>query len=143
MLFDRMIRDLFSSWSETFEESVGTSGDSVYIHGTGNMLTDVDRSDLAHMQELFRLFEEKERLVGILNECLPPDSEAQDGVQIMIGAEFGAPVMRGFTVITSPYLQKEGGAGFVGIIGPTRMHYRKGISVVGYLADVFSRRMGA
>jgi len=143
MLYDRMMRELIESWSESLGDSAATAGDSVYIHGTGNILSQVDVSELAQMQELFRLFEEKGRLVKILNECLPPDSDPQDRVQIVIGSELGTPVMRGLTVITSPYLQKEGGAGFVGIIGPVRMQYRKGIAVVGYLADVFSRRMGA
>jgi heat-inducible transcriptional repressor len=140
MMYDRMMQDIIRSWSESLEDAVEPSGDSVYIHGTGNMLSQVDPSEVAEMQELFRLFEEKGRLVKILNECLPGSEE---GVQIMIGSELGAPMMRGFTLITSPYLQTESGAGFVGIIGPNRMQYRRGISVVGYLADVFSRRMGS
>ena len=138
-----MMRDLIECWSDSFGDVIDPSRDSVYIHGTGNILGNVDVSELAQMQELFRLFEEKGRLIEILNGYLPDESEHHDGVQIMIGSECDSPVMRGFTVISSPYIQTEGGAGFVGIIGPTRMQYRKGISVVGYLADVFSRRMGA
>lgn len=140
MLYDRLMRDLLSSWSASLEDDAPPATDSVYIHGTGHILADLDHSDLARMQELFFLFEEKNRLVQILNQCVPPGHG--DQVQIMIGEELGMPVMRGFTVITSPYVQAEGGIGFLGIIGPTRMQYRKGISVVGYLADVFSRRMG-
>ena len=143
MLYDRMMQDLLRSWSLSLEDSVEPASDSVYIHGTGNILGQADPSDLAQLEELFRLFEEKGRLIKILNECLPPDVVEQDRVRIMIGSELNNPAMRGFTVITSPYLQAEGGAGFVGIIGPTRMQYRRGISVVGYLAGVFSRRMGA
>lgn len=140
-LYDRMMHDLMRSWSESLEDGEDPSGDSVYLHGTGNILGQIDPSDLARMQELFRLFEEKGRLVKILNECLPARDADQDRVQIAIGSELNSPVMRGFTVITSPYLLADRGAPFVGIIGPTRMQYRKGISVVSYLADVFSRRM--
>ena len=86
------------------------------------------------IEELFRLFEEKDRLVKILNECLPNDPEER--VQIMIGSQLGTPCMQGLTFITSPYGRRDGTAGFLGIIGPTRMEYRKGISVVGYVADV-------
>lgn len=153
-LYDRMMRDLLKSWTESLEVADPGSTESVYIQGTGNILGQADPSDMAQMQELFRLFEEKGRLIRILNACLPPtrpvpnkdaggDATGQDRVQIMIGSELSLPVMRGFTLITSPYFQAEGSAGFVGIIGPTRMQYRKGISLVGYLADVFSRRMGA
>lgn len=143
LVYDQMMRDLVECWSESLDLALETSVDSVYIHGTGNILSQMDVSQLAQMQELFQLFEEKGRLIKILNECLPQDDESPDRVQIIIGSEFGSPVMRGFTVISSPYLRQQGGAGFVGIIGPTRMQYRKGISLVGYLADVFSRRMSA
>ena len=51
--------------------------------------------------------------------------------------------MRGFTVIGA--LCPGGGAtaGFMGIIGPTRMEYRKGISVVSYLANLCGRMIHA
>jgi heat-inducible transcriptional repressor len=140
-LYDRMMHDLMRSWSDSLGAGEEPSGDSVYIHGTGNILGQVDPPDMARMQELFRLFEEKGRLVKILNECLGPRDSDQDRVQIAIGSELNSPVMRDFTVITSPYLLAGRGAAFVGIIGPTRMQYRKGISVVSYLAGVFSRRM--
>jgi heat-inducible transcriptional repressor len=136
MQYDKMLRNLIETWSETLDQS-DPSTESVYVHGTGNILSNVDFSDVARMQELFRVFEEKGRLVNILNECL--DSDSDDGVQIMIGSELGDPCLEGFTVITSPYLGQNAASGFMGIIGPTRMEYRKGISVVSYLANVCGR----
>ncbi len=137
ILYDRILRGLLESWSQSWDEQEQSSLGSVYVQGTGSILSKIDFRDMARMQELFRVFEEKSRLVKILNECLPPDPEER--VQIMFGSELSAPCMQGFTFITAPYGQKDGRAGFMGIIGPTRMEYRKGISVVGYVADVFSR----
>ena len=139
LLYDRLLANLVRSWSCTLDESEPAS-ESVYVQGTGNILSKLDLSDVGPIEELFQLFEEKGRLVKILNACLPPEPE--EGVQIMIGSELGPSCMKDFTLITSPYLQGAGAAGFVGVIGPTRMEYRTGISVVGYLAEVFSRRIG-
>ena len=140
MQYDKMMRNLIETWSLTLDQT-DPSLESVYVYGTGNILSKVDLFDVARMQDLFRVFEEKSRLVAILNECLGVDSV--DGVQIMIGSELGDSCLEGFTVITSPYLQREASAGFMGIIGPTRMEYRKGISVVSYLANVCGRMINA
>ena len=136
MQYDKMMRSLIESWSAALTQTA-PSLESVYVYGTGNILSNVDFFDVARIQDLFRVFEEKNRLVAILNECLGADSV--DGVQIMIGSELGDPCLEGFTVITSPYLQREAATGFMGIIGPTRMEYREGISVVSYLADACGR----
>jgi heat-inducible transcriptional repressor len=134
--YDKMMRNLIETWSTTLDQE-DPSLESVYVHGTGNILSKMDFVDVTRMQDLFRVFEEKSRLVAVLNECLGADSVA--GVQIMIGSELGDPCLEGFTVITSPYLQRETATGFMGIIGPTRMEYHKGISVVSYLADACGR----
>jgi heat-inducible transcriptional repressor len=140
MQYDKMMRNLIETWCMSLDQT-DPSVESVYVHGTGNILSNVEFFDVARMQDLFRVFEEKSRLVAILNECLGVDSV--DGVQIMIGSELGDPCLEGFTVITSPYLQRESTTGFMGIIGPTRMEYRKGISVVRYLANVCGRMINA
>ena len=142
ILYDRMMRNLVETWAKTLSDSEEDgAAESAYVQGTGNIISQVDLSDVDMMQELFRVFEEKGKLVKILNACLP--DETGDGVQVTIGSELGTPCMRDFTLITSPYVQREGVTGVLGIIGPTRMEYRKGISVVLYLANAFSRRINA
>jgi len=137
ILYDRMMRKLLEKWSETLDQGTTSAEESVYVQGTGNILPHVDPSDIGRMQELFRVFEEKGRLVAILTACLGRESD--DRVQVMMGSELGDPCLEGFTVITSPYLRRESESGFMGIIGPTRMEYRKGISVVSYLAELCGR----
>ena len=140
--YDRMMRSLLESWSRSLAESeADVLTESVYVQGTGNILAQVDLSDIERMKELFRVFEAKGRLVKILNACLP--SRPDEGVKIMIGSELGAACMKDFTLITSPYFQKDSKPGFMGVIGPSRMEYRRGISVVGYMARVFGRMIHA
>jgi len=69
--------------------------------------------------------------VKILNECIA--SQTVEGVNISIGSELGNPAMRDFTLITSSYTSNNRNTGFLGIIGPTRMEYERGISIVGYV----------
>jgi heat-inducible transcriptional repressor len=93
------------------------------------------------MRMLFQMFEEKGRLVKILNECIafnPPE-----GVRIAIGSELGVPGMRDFTFITASYASAHHTTGFLGIIGPTRMEYERGISIVEYLGRLVGEMINA
>ena len=42
----------------------------VYVDGASNFLSKPDFVDVERMRELFRTFEEKSRLIKILNECV-------------------------------------------------------------------------
>jgi hypothetical protein len=99
------------------------------------------RYPVERMKNLFQMFEEKGRLVRILNECIASNPAA--GVRIAIGSELGVPSMRDFTVITSSYPSRDNTVGFLGIIGPTRMEYERGISVVSYLGRLVGEKINA
>ena len=132
-LFDRMLA-LLRTWSESLSEEAGP--DSIYLQGTSNILNQPEFADVERMRTLFQMFEEKGRLVKILNECI--SNSPHEGVTITIGSELGVPDMRDFTIIASSYASNDRTPGFLGIIGPTRMEYERGISLVSYLG----RRVG-
>ena len=137
-LFDRM-RSLLQTWGETLGEEAPP--DSIYLQGTANILNQPEFADVERMRMLFQMFEEKWRLVKILNECISCNSP--DGVKIVIGSELGIPNMRHFTVITSSYASDDNTTGFLGIIGPTRMEYERSISIVGYLGRLVGEMINA
>src|SRR3989454_10281280 len=66
-LFDGMLA-LLQTWSETLREE--ESSDSIYLQGTSNILNQPEFADVERMRMLFQMFEEKGRLVRILNECI-------------------------------------------------------------------------
>jgi len=137
-LFDRML-SLFQNWRETLDhEPVVVDG--VYVQGTANIINQPEFADVDRMRMLFQMFEEKGRLVKILNECI---SSSPEGVRIAIGSELGVPNMRDFTLITSSYASSDHTIGFLGIIGPTRMEYERGISIVGYLGRLVGEMINA
>jgi len=133
-LFDRML-SLLQTWRESLDQQP-VAADTVYVQGTANIISQPEFADVERMRLLFQMFEEKGRLVKILNECI--SSNLSDSVKIIIGSELGVRDMRDFTLITASYASTDHTTGFLGIIGPTRMEYERGISIVGYLG----RRIG-
>jgi len=138
-LFDRML-SLLQTWRDSLDQEPVSAG-SVYLQGTVNIISQPEFADVERMRTLFQMFEEKGRLVKILNECIT--SSPPDGVRIAIGSELGVPDMRDFTLITSSYASTDQTTGFLGIIGPTRMEYERAISIVGYLGRLVGEMINA
>ena len=137
-LFDRMLA-LLRTWTETLREDANF--DSIYLQGTANILNQPEFAEIERMRMLFQMFEEKGRLVKILNECI--SNNPPEGVTISIGSELGVPDMRDCTVIASSYAPHDPANGFLGIIGPIRMEYERGISIVGYLGRLVGEMINA
>jgi len=139
MLFDRL-ESLLQTWRDSLDQET-IAVDSVYLQGTANIINQPEFADVERMRMLFQMFQEKGRLVKILNEFI--SSSPPEGVRIAIGSELGVPDMRDFTLITSSYASSDHTTGFLGIIGPTRMEYERGISIVGYLGRLVGGMINA
>jgi heat-inducible transcriptional repressor len=137
-LFDRML-SLLQTWGETLSQPESAEG--IYLQGATNIINQPEFADVERMRTLFLMFEEKGRLVKILNECIA--SSPPEGVRIVIGSELGVPDMRDFTLITASYASMDHTTGFLGIIGPTRMEYERGISIVEYLGRLVGEMINA
>jgi heat-inducible transcriptional repressor len=108
----------------------------VFVEGASNIVTKPDFADTEHMRELLRIFEEKSRLIKILNECV-----SQQAVTIRIGAENSLPSLRGCAVITSFYSYGDRVVGSLGVVGPVRMEYQRTIGVVAYVARLLEQAL--
>jgi heat-inducible transcriptional repressor len=116
-------------------ESVGPDH-AIFVEGTASLLeaATVPSSgvSLPTLRALLRMVEEKHRLVRLLTEYIEGP-----GLTVVIGTEHSLPDLREFSLIASTY--GEGPRrGTVGIIGPTRMRYRRAISVVDCVARTMS-----
>jgi heat-inducible transcriptional repressor len=126
-LYDSLLRHVLSVAERAFPEQRGEG--NVYLDGASHMLEQAHAQDLERLHALFRTFEEKTRLVKILNACL-----ADEGLRIYIGHENPDPDLRDLSLVTAGY-PLEGEAGFgVGVLGSTRMEYARVISVVDHVA---------
>jgi len=141
-LYDRLLRNaiLLCDMSLEGEESAG--GD-VYVDGASNILSKPDFVDVDRMRALFRTFEEKSRLIKILNECISREQPAMWGdVHVVIGREHPISSMRNCTLITAPYrFGSNEHLGTLGVVGPMRIEYSRIMAMVNYMARLIERRL--
>jgi heat-inducible transcriptional repressor len=138
-LYDTLLRNAILLCQSSLEGEEDTGGE-VYVEGASNILTKPEFSDAERMRDLFRTFEEKSRLVKILNECVGRDTLVPGDVQIVIGTENAFPSMQHCTVITAPYRTGNGEAsGTLSVVGPMRIEYSRMITVVNYMARLIER----
>ena len=131
MLYDTLRSRAMQLATSTFEDLPGSK--TIYVDGAASLLEDTHGLTLDTLHTLLYLIEEKQRLVGLLNEYIDGP-----GMTVVIGAEHLDPHLRSFSLIVSTY--GEGGAtGTVGVIGPTRMRYPRAIDVVDGAAEAVSR----
>lgn len=141
-LYDRLLRNAILLCERSLEGEEATTAD-VYVDGASNILTKPDFVDIERMHELFRTFEEKSRLVKILNECVARDRTFPGDVQVVIGREHAVPWMQNCALITAPYRIGAGGEtmGTLSVVGPMRIEYARMMSVVNYMARLVERML--
>jgi heat-inducible transcriptional repressor len=138
-LYDRLLRNAILLCDYSLEGEEDTSAE-VYVDGASNFLRKPDFVDAERMRELFRTFEEKSRLLRILNECLTRDQQNSGEVQVVIGRENTAPSLQDCALICAPYRISRGGSmGTLSVVGPMRMEYARMVAVVEYLARLMEQ----
>lgn len=128
----RILRDHAKAMVDAAAAGSDASVDMV-IEGHTVLFDRPEFSDAEKIRRYLRTFEEKRRLLGLLDQTL-----AAGGVQVLIGSETELDDVPDVSLISATY--KRGGvtAGTVGIIGPTRMDYGKLVPLVGFTAQVMS-----
>jgi heat-inducible transcriptional repressor len=130
--FDRLVHSALQL-SQKFLQDEG-EGD-LYIEGKTNIIQSPEFTDLEKMRNLLQAFEEKTKIVKLLDKAL-----SAHGIQIFIGSENEFNEMKECSVVTAPYYAKENFTlGTVGVIGPTRMDYSNIIPIVDYTARIVSK----
>jgi heat-inducible transcriptional repressor len=141
-LYDRLLRNAILICDMSLEGADSATAD-VYVDGTSNILAKPDFVDVDRMRELFKTFEEKSRLIKILNECVSRDQYSMTGdVHVVIGREHPIYSMRNCALITSPYrLGSNEQLGTLGVVGPMRIEYSRIMAMVNYMARLIERRL--
>src|SRR5215203_2034285 len=140
-LYDRLLQNAVLLCERSLEGEE-TSGD-VYIDGASNILTKPDFVDIERMRDLFRTFEEKSRLIKILNECVHDSSSYPGDVHVVIGREHPASSMRDCALITAPYrVGSNDKIGTLSVVGPMRIEYARIMAMVNYMARLIEHRLG-
>jgi heat-inducible transcriptional repressor len=133
-LYDRL-RGVALKLARSTLEGIETPSSAVFIDGASS-LADAGNTpavSLSTLRTLLRMVEEKQRLVRLLDAVLDGP-----GVAVVIGGEHQDPQLHGCSLVVAAY--GEGPRrGAVGVIGPTRMHYSRAISVVDGAAVAVAR----
>lgn len=130
-LYDRLMREALDLSARSLAHE--DEGKDLIVEGAANILDAAGVADVEKMRALFHAFEEKSRLVTLLNRCLD-----ERGCRLFIGAETGSPAMAGCSLVASPYHDGTRPLGTIGVLGPARMEYGRAIAVVETLARVLS-----
>jgi len=151
-LYDSLLQKVAALGERAFALPEGEA--SVYLDGTSNMLSQPEFDDLERMRALFRTFEEKGRLVRILNACMRALFRtfeekgrlvrilnaciAGEGIRVFIGHENPDPGLRDLSLVTAS-CGVEGEPGFgLGVLGSTRMEYAHVVSLVDHVSRAVS-----
>lgn len=136
-LYDSVVRNAILLCERSLEDEDAETGE-VFLDGASNILGKPEFASAGSIRELFRTFEEKSRLVKILNECVR-DGSREGAVKVLIGHENFAASMQHCAVITTSYRLNDDLAGTLGVVGPTRIEYGRMMAVVNYLGRFIER----
>ncbi len=106
---------------------------SIYVGGAGRLLAEMRWADLAEINDLMQVLEERAELLGVLREALDSDR-----LFLRIGSEHATPNLRGVALVAANYGLVTRSLGTVSLIGPTRMDYDSAIRSVRGAAAILS-----
>lgn len=140
-LYDKVVRNAILLCERSLEDENSETAE-VFVDGASNIFGKPEFSNAELMRELLRTFEEKSRLIKILNECVTGDSSAGN-VKVLIGHENATSSFQQCTVITASYRVGSDVSGTLGVVGPMRIEYGRTMAVVNYLARFIERAISS
>jgi heat-inducible transcriptional repressor len=109
-----------------------------YLEGLRLMLGQPEFAEKDRMLSIMELMETGDWLSSVIGRS------AQDiGVQIVIGEENRNKTLRDLSLVFCRYGIPDRIGGTIGIIGPTRMNYRRAISTVDYISGILSNLLAS
>ena len=136
--FDILFRESLKLSKKAFLESPEET-DEFYIWGTHHIFDQPEfQTDVEKMRMLFEAFQEKEKLVEILDRFV----EAE-GISVSIGPEIEVEAMNDCAFVMKTYSDGSRNLGTLAIIGPKRMRYPRIMALVDMTASTLSRFIAA
>ncbi len=101
----------------------------VFLEGTSQLLRQPEFQDVQRLEAVLNALEQRSALYQVLSRALN-----QGDTAIIIGSESGWEPMQECTVITAIYRIGARAAGYLGVVGPTRMQYERAAAAVDLMA---------
>ena len=106
----------------------------VFVEGANQFLRQPEFHDVQRLENLLSALEEQNVLYSVLSQALP-----QCDPTVVIGTENQHPRMQDCSIVSTPYKIGERTAGYLGVLGPTRMNYDRASAAVGLVAQSLSQ----
>jgi heat-inducible transcriptional repressor len=107
-----------------------------YLEGASHMLEQPEFRDSNKVEPLVRFLEERKTAFETLKRILQDDA-----VKVSIGQENPHESMREVSVVAARYQAGPRTGGWIGVLGPTRMHYAQAVPAVQYVARALSETL--
>ncbi|MEA2432708.1 MAG: heat-inducible transcriptional repressor [Actinomycetota bacterium] len=136
--FPLELRDAATAVATTLDrELTDPNSERVFLDGASNILREEKASDLETVRQVIGALEHRRLLLEVLADALSSSS-----VSVRIGSENSLEEMQSITVITAPYGTDDEPIGSLGIVGPTRMDYKRTIAAVHEVASSLGHMLG-
>jgi heat-inducible transcriptional repressor len=133
--FPLEIREAVAAVATALEEELSERvTERVFLEGAANIVDEAKFSDLETVRQVIGALEHRRVVLEVLAEAIPVHS-----VSVRIGAE-NPSEMQFCSVIAAPY-GPDAPIGSLGIVGPTRMDYRRAIASVNEVATALGRML--
>ena len=141
-IFARVFRDmsmnrrLLGGVMKAMEEKlVEDAPEDIVIGGTTKLLNYPEYSDIEKAKNFLTLFENKDRLAAMLK------NSGGMQISIRIGNENEMDALKDCSLVTATYRVGDYASGTLGVIGPTRMNYRRVVSMMDFMGNVISKML--
>jgi heat-inducible transcriptional repressor len=118
------------------EEIVRQDAEKVFLEGTSNIIDEHKFADLETVRHVIEALEHRRLLLEVLADAL-----SVGHVSVRIGAENSLEEMQQCSVVMAPYGAEDHPLGSLGVVGPTRMDYRRTIAAVHEVAANLGRML--
>jgi heat-inducible transcriptional repressor len=122
----RDLRELAASIAGVLRADHETKeGERVFLEGASNIVDEHNFADLETVRQVIGALEHRRLVLEVLADAL-----GSNQVSVRIGSENPAAEMQFCSVVTAPYGTDDKWLGSIGVVGPTRMDYRRTMAAV-------------
>lgn len=129
---DELVLSVFKFIQDSIEV---VNENDIYVNGQANIFNFPEYSNIEKAKKFLNLVSNRSDVLQIMNSASDKDKK----LVIKIG-EKGSPI-EDCSLIVSRYNVGDNMEGFIGLIGPTRMDYRKAVTVMDYVTDMINNKM--
>ncbi|GAB3795303.1 heat-inducible transcriptional repressor HrcA [Virgibacillus kimchii] len=135
-LFNSEIISMMKRYMDDFDQSyqylktaiLAEQPVKLYIGGVSNILMQPEFNDVEKIRAFLNMMENEDEIASLLKQT-------DNGINVTIGQENEVDAIKDFSLITSTYRLDEGQHGTIALLGPTRMEYKRVISLLKILSN--------